>query len=384
MDKTIAIVEDNAALTVVENNKEYLVKVFQANPQVLLGMTQSEIENFKQNFLSIYDNDYLLSMVDGKILIEFCKGITQAGLSLKPQAKQCYIVPYNTKVRDVKVMLPQAIIPLNGIQQMAYECGFMFNVFSVFQFGDDEFYSTEEPNRKYQSQLKTSNSEWFKKHFIGFDVVLLDLRNEIHKQTVFVEYQYLQDVTKEIKSQMHQSQTYRHKAARRAYGDFVIPNNRRFEVYETIEEMNDKILEAEENKVRLTTVESLGLPMAEKDGYLVISEKDAYKKGQMLKELGFTYMNKEWKKPLEQIVQKEEIGHKENVVNPPQIEKKDTTPAKILFAYLLANGLTKEQSGEFVSGVLGLSRDDNEEIEEVLQNAEQLIQLIEEYKSEAA
>lgn len=60
--------------------------------------------------------------------------------------------------------------------------------------------------------------------------------------------------------------------------------------------MNDKILEAEENKVRLTTVESLGLPMAEKGWISSSIRKRCVQKRTDVEGLGFTYMNKEWKK----------------------------------------------------------------------------------------
>ena len=142
-----------------------------------------------------------------------------------------YIIPYDTKIGDVKVMLPQAIIPLNGAQEQAFQKDFFLRLYAVYNVEGDIF-SEKDMTRKQQLTLQTANSKWVDEHFAGFDVELIDLKKELPDQIKFVEISYLTTVTKTIKDQSFKLQTWRHKAVRRAFGDFVIPRARRVEVFD--------------------------------------------------------------------------------------------------------------------------------------------------------
>ena len=147
-------------------------------------------EQFKNNFLELATQDYLLSIVDTKELVRFATIITKTGLDISPSSKEVYIIPFDTKVNSQKVMLPQAIIPLNGMQQLAYQKGFFLLLDAVWKFDDGSCESESKLTRLQQASLRTADAKWVESHFIGFDVVLTDLKNELPTQVKFVDLNY--------------------------------------------------------------------------------------------------------------------------------------------------------------------------------------------------
>jgi len=179
-------------------------------------------EAFKNNFLELATQDYLLSIVDVKELVRFATIVTKTGLDISPSSKEVYIIPFDTKVNNLKVMFPQAIIPLNGMQQLAYQKGFFLLLDAVCKFDDGSSESESKLSRAQQAMLQTANPKWVEDHFIGFDCVLSDLKKELPTQVKFVDLNYIKAATKTIKDDRWKFQTWRHKAVRRAYGDFMI------------------------------------------------------------------------------------------------------------------------------------------------------------------
>jgi len=356
----------NTNITVIEANKNTLSGYLQQHKNLFNIIKREQQEEFKNNFLELASNDYLVSNVSPTELLKFCVSVTIMGLNINPAYKEVYIVPYNTEVRkNVKIMLPQAIIPLNGIQERASKNGFFLRLYEVYKFDDGKIISENEMSRDYQIQLDTTNSNWFNKHFVGFDVILTDLRKQLPEQKKFVDANYLKEVTKTLKSQNYRAQTYRHKAARRAFGDFNIPRDRNMDVLVKLEHLNDSTLDMK-NISKLnhdtTKITQETITTVIENGYIVVTS-DVYGKSNELKNLGYSFIDSKWKKPLKK-------------------QQLSISPAKELSLYLMKKGINKDRLGEFVRDVLGTSSKDIEGIKTALADKNVLNNMIETFLSE--
>lgn len=340
-------------------------------------------EAFKNNFLELATQDYLLSIVDVKELVRFATIVTKTGLDISPSSKEVYIIPFDTKVNNVKVMLPQAIIPLNGMQQLAYQKGFFLQLDAVWKFDDGSCEAESKLTRQQQASLKTANAEWVEAHFIGFDVILTDLKNELPTQVKFVDLNYVKEATKTIKDTRWKLQTWRHKAVRRAYGDFMIPKGRKIEAFEEIENLNDSVLEnADIVSGKILTLEDekalaqLGIKLQKFNGVAIASNFQGKEK--YLQDMGFVKNGGNWSITYEEIPPKIEQKSKDDMPPAPQ-----NNPANTLFEHLKAFGLNKGQIKKFVSDVLGLTSQDTEGIKEVLEDISLLDKMVTEFMEEA-
>lgn len=340
-------------------------------------------EAFKNNFLELATQDYLLSIVDVKELVRFATIVTKTGLDISPSSKEVYIIPFDTKVNNVKVMLPQAIIPLNGMQQLAYQKGFFLQLDAVWKFDDGSCEAESKLTRQQQASLKTANAEWVEAHFIGFDVILTDLKNELPTQVKFVDLNYVKEATKTIKDTRWKLQTWRHKAVRRAYGDFMIPKGRKIEAFEEIENLNDSVLEnADIVSGKILTLEDekalaqLGIKLQKFNGVAIASNFQGKEK--YLQDIGFVKNGGNWSITYEEIPPKIEQKSKDDMPPAPQ-----NNPANTLFEHLKAFGLNKGQIKKFVSDVLGLTSQDTEGIKEVLEDISLLDKMVTEFMEEA-
>ncbi len=238
---TAIINQPNRQLTTVEQKKAELIQGLTENHLIVESIPEKYRGPFKEAFMEFYNMDYLMKSVSMREVIRFCANIARTGLSLNPGDKETYIVPFDTKVGETKIMIPQVIIPLNGIQEIAYRKQFFLRLYEVYNF-EGTYASELDMPRELQAKLNTMDPNWVDSHFIGFDVVLVDLTNELPEQKKFVEKSYLESVTNQIKGNF-KIQNWRHKAVRRAYGDFMIPRARKLEEFEAIEYENDKMLE---------------------------------------------------------------------------------------------------------------------------------------------
>lgn len=186
MSQSVVVKQPNMAL--LENKRKELIQGLANSKEYVDLIPTDKQESFKNNFLD----------------------------------KEVYIIPFDTKVNNQKVMLPQAIIPLNGMQQLAYQKGFFLLLEAVYKFDDGSSESESKLSRAQQAMLQTANPKWVEEHFIGFDCILTDLKKELPTQVKFVDLNYIKAATKTIKDERWKLQTWRHKAVRRAYGDFMI------------------------------------------------------------------------------------------------------------------------------------------------------------------
>jgi hypothetical protein len=260
-----------------------------------------------------------------------------------------------------KVMIPQAIIPLNGMQEMAYDSGFYLRLYEVWDFGSDNIISEKGMERKYQRLLNTSNPDWVDKHFFGFDVELVDIKREISDQYKFVEAAYLKEVTKTLKDKRFKVQTWRHKAVRRAFGDFFIPRGRTMDTIAKLDHLNDKMLESVDPEHNPKSLEQLGITTIEKDGML-IAQGNTYGKTDYLKQMGFVFSKGKWVKAAPKTIDQIPINQNDELKQ----ARKDL--AKLFKVF----GLPIERQKKFVVEYLGLTGDDIKGMQEVISKKEEL------------
>lgn len=393
MSQSVVAKQPNMAL--LENKRKELIQGLANSKEYVDLIPVDKQESFKNNFLELATQDYLLSIVDVKELVRFTAYITKVGLDIAPSSKEVYIIPFDTKVNNQKVMLPQAIIPLNGMQQLAYQKGFFLILEAVYKFDDGSSESESKLSRAQQAMLQTANPKWIESHFIGFDCILTDLKKELPTQVKFVDLNYIKAATKTIKDERWKLQTWRHKAVRRAYGDFMIPKDRKIDVFESIENLNDSILaQADNSSCEYLTLDNenalkqLGVTLTKANGVAIAS--NYHGKEKYLEEFGFTKNGGSWSiSYIEDAVvttpaEPKQPETKTLPPKPPQNQETPTTitPAKKLFDYLSNKKMTKEQIGNFVSEVLGLTKEDTVGINEVMSDLDALDGMIQEYKAE--
>ena len=350
-------------LTIIEQNKQYLQEALTTSETMLQLLDNNKKKEFRNNFLELASNDYLLASVNPAILVKFAVSITILGLNINPVYKEVYLVPYNTQIRknEPKMMLPQAIIPLNGIQEMANNKGFFLRLYEVYNF-DGEIVSEKEMERRHQILLNTTDEKWFNNHFVGFDVILTDLTNRIPEQIKFVEKSYLEHVTDKIKNKSFKAQTFRHKAARRAYGDFNIPRDRNLDVLIKLDHLNDSILEDNKPETNLKSLKQLGITTIQKNG-LTIIQGNTYGKTDYLKAMGFVFHSGQWVK--------ESVN---NTIVDTEVTTNKSLKAvkKELFGLFNEFGLPFKRQKEFVMDYLGLQGNDIQGMLEAISKKEEL------------
>ena len=392
MSQSVVAKQPNMAL--LENKRKELIQGLANSKEYVDLIPVDKQESFKNNFLELATQDYLLSIVDVKELVRFTAYITKVGLDIAPSSKEVYIIPFDTKVNTQKVMLPQAIIPLNGMQQLAYQKGFFLILEAVYKFDDGSSESESKLSRAQQAMLQTANPKWIESHFIGFDCILVDLKKELPTQVKFVDLNYIKAATKTIKDERWKLQTWRHKAVRRAMGDFMIPKDRKIDAFESIEHLNDSILaQADNSSCEYLTLDNenalkqLGVTLTKANGVAIAS--NYHGKEKYLEEFGFTKNGGSWSISYIEdavVTTPAEPKQQETKTLPPKPQNKETpttiTPAKKLFDYLSNKKMTKEQIGNFVSEVLGLTKEDTVGINEVMSDLDALDQLAQEYKAE--
>lgn len=370
-------------LQILEDRREELKNSLVTYKHFIETIPKEKQEGFKRNFLGLATQDYLMSIVQDKELIRFAVEVSNMGLDILPSANECYIIPFDTKVNNVKTMLPQVVIPLNGNQQLAFQKDFMLTVDAVYKFDDETEGSERELTRKQQSQLKTADPIWVDKHFIGFDVILVDLLKELPTQTKFVDKNYVEEATKQLIDKRWKIQSWIHKATRRAIKEFAIPKHRKLEAFEQIESLNDSVLEIADvsSGILLTSenekaLEQLGVRLQKFNGIAIASNFQGKEK--YLQDMGFIKNGGNWS--IEYVEKPSQIPAPKNV-EPKKENKGPISPAAKLFSYLNKKQLDKEQIKVFVNDVLGLTKEDTEGINEVLADLASLDIMVDEFLS---
>jgi len=348
-------------LQILEDKRAELTKAITANNAVIQTLESEQQDRFRKNFVEFASQEYLLNTIEVREIIRFAVNVTKIGLDIAPSSNEVYIIPFDTKINNQKVMLPQAIIPFNGMQQLAYQSGFMLTVDPVYKFSETECASSRELTRVQQSKLNTADPKWLDTHFIGYDVVLKDLKGELGEQVYFVDSSYVKAATKTNKDPRWSLSTWTHKAVRKAYKQFLVPRDRALEQFEKLEKLNDdQLIDVDVMSSKKLTadienaVNQLGLKLIKKNGIATLSGT-TFGKDKMIQDWGFVYNNKVW------------TIQYDDAIAPTQ-----TNPVNELMDYLKQNGLSKEEIGKFVTEVLQLDRNNIEGIKTVLSDKDSL------------
>jgi len=240
------------ALAVIRERKTELAKVAKANEALLNTLPESKRDEFKANFMELAQNDYLMQKIAPKEILKFAIDITKVGVNINPIAKECYILPFDTKIGDQKVMIPQAVFPDNGLKQIAYKSGMFLKIDPVYLI-NGKVKAESELSREEQASIRSTDEQWVEEALVGYDIILEDLREEIPTQKKFIEAEYCKEVTKTLKDKRFKIQTWKHKAARRAFSDFFIPSNRNQYIFEKVDHVNENVvIDVEEEKEKKT------------------------------------------------------------------------------------------------------------------------------------
>ena len=198
--------------SVIEARRNELLQSLGNNQDILISVPEKFRGNFKQSFVELASQEHLLSKISAREIIRFAAKLSGTGLSINPMDKEVYILPFDTKIDNQKVMVPQAVILLNGIQEMAFSKGFFFRVFSVDKIAR-QFASEFDMPREFQAKLNTTDPNWVGDNFIGFDIVLTDISDETQKlpeQKKFIEKGYVISVTTGMLDERFKIQTWIH------------------------------------------------------------------------------------------------------------------------------------------------------------------------------
>lgn len=238
------------ALVKIEKNKKSLVSALEDNKKLLIDRLpdESQQQAFKENFLELAENDFLIEKVEPKHILTFALNVSKLGININPIYKEAYILPFNVKDKG---MMPTLVMPKNGIRQIAYDAGFFLEIDRVYSFESGGTIAQSEMSQDQLSLLKTTDGAWVDKHFDGFNITLTDLiesEKKLPVQTAYVGSEYVKKVTKQLQSQDYKIQTWEHKACRRAFEEFFIPRERRSTVLMEVDKLNDsqEIIDTEE------------------------------------------------------------------------------------------------------------------------------------------
>ena len=367
-------------IQIIEDKRGELTVALTNNNAVIQTLAPEQQENFKKNFLEFASQDYLLSTIEPKEVIRFAVNVTKLGLDIAPSSNEVYIIPFDTKVNGTKVMLPQAIIPYNGMQQLAYQSGFMLTVDPVYKFTETECEAARNLTRIQQSNLDTANPKWLDSHFIGYDVILKDLVGNLGEQVYFVDVSYVKAATKTNKDARWSLSTWTHKAVRKAYKQFLVPRDRALEKFEKLENLNDEVIadiDVVSSRVLTSKIENaikqLGLSLNKNNGTATVVGS-TYGKDEIIANFGFVKNNGNWTMECK--------DENNSSAAPVQTTQTQISPAKELMDYLIIKSIPKERVGEFVKDVLGTSSKDIEGIKLALADKDALDSMIETFLAE--
>lgn len=225
-------------LTKVEQNRQTLSTVLSNNTEYVRSMIPLDKEDeFKNNFLELAQNGYLMEQIPPKEVLVTALNATKLGLNVNPIYKELYVLPFNVKGKG---MVASIVIPKQGHAQIAYDAGFFLDISNVFNL-NGKVVSEKDMSREEQISINTTDEKWVDEHLLGWDISLVDISNneiKVPTQTKFIEVAYAREVTKGLQDTRFKIQSWTHKAVRRAMGDFFIPKHRRNMIIEEVEAFN--------------------------------------------------------------------------------------------------------------------------------------------------
>ena len=237
----------STAIAIYAQRREELKKAIEKNRELLTILPPRKQEEFKKNFVELANNDYLLNNTNINLVVKLAIDLTKIGLDINPFKKEVYIVPFETKINNQKMMVPQAIIPMKGIQEIYIQANFLLKVFKVWDIGDGIVKSEADMSYKELSLIDETDKKFRDSYFIGFDVRLIDLKDNLPEQRQFVSYKYTKSVVKNMKvPEEFYLEGLVHKAVRKASRYFVIPKERMKDIVDETETANETLINEKE------------------------------------------------------------------------------------------------------------------------------------------
>jgi len=216
---------------IVKINKKSDLEELVKDKNALARLDAEKVEEFKTNFIELWNNKYLIQNADASELLNFCIQISNIGLSVNPWHKEVYILPFNVYKKNqdgsktkVSTRL-EAVYAKDGVRQMAYDNGFQIFCDTVWNI-NGKGKSINDLDFIDKSKVDFTNTKYVNENFLGFNFTLVDVIGNLQKQEYFVTFDYLKKVTKKLESEDHKIANYSHKAFRKAYNEFFIPKSR--------------------------------------------------------------------------------------------------------------------------------------------------------------
>ena len=241
--------QKNTNIVSLDAYKKELEITLKDNKELLVNLPENKQQLFKDNFLELYTNKFLMEGIkDKKLILKLAIDLTKQGIDINPHSKQVSIVPYAIG-KNSNYKVPQAIIHLKGKQEEYFQSGFLLKVIKVWKLDNGEVKREDEMSYLELSQIKETDEKFRQEHFVGWVVVLEDLKKELPKQEKFVSYGYAKSVSKnkQVPTE-NELEGLIHSAVRHAERYFVIPQARKSKFLEALENANMKILEEENIK----------------------------------------------------------------------------------------------------------------------------------------
>ena len=215
-------------LTVIEKNQAALKKEAEAlKPYALRVLKDNKkIEQFMTNITELATNDYLLNEVNKRQIIKLAIDLSAQGFNINPRYKQLSIVPFAEN--GMKDKIPSPIIHLKGWQEVLFNGGFMLTVDNIWKINGAEKRESEMTFEEL-SKIDETDEIFRKEHFLGFYVILEDLRKEIPIQKKYVSFSYTLKAVKNMQvPKEFLLNGLIHKAVRKALSTMVVPQSRVF------------------------------------------------------------------------------------------------------------------------------------------------------------
>ena len=252
------------SLQVLESRKKELHTILVSNKSLVNSFSPNETKKFSENFIELANNEYLMKVItDKKLILRLAVSLTKQGIDIHPSKKQCYIVPFDTKIDGQKVMIPQEIIPLKGWQQKSLKNGFLLRAYQVWNIGG-QVKSEKDFGYEQLVQIDDTDVKFRDENFYGWDIELSDLSGKLPLQKKFVSFKYAKIASKNMSTPKEfLLQGLVHKAVRRAVADFAIPSDRDFDI--SIEPISVEVVESEFQSDPMDSIDSKELTKDKKE-----------------------------------------------------------------------------------------------------------------------
>ena len=222
-------------------SKNDLSTVLTDNANAVNRLDEDKKDEFKKNFLELWNNKYLIGQANPTELLDFCIQVTNIGISVNPWHKQVSVLPFTEKGQQGKKL--EAVYSKDGIQEMAFNAGFQMEMDTIWSINGSDVKSKDLPLGE-RARLDMNDNEFVTNNFLGFYFELIDLNGKLHNQNNVIGVDYCKLVTKSKPDKSYEIANWQHKAFRKAYDLFFIPKNRdNRDVLSRLDNLNNTVID---------------------------------------------------------------------------------------------------------------------------------------------